>query len=256
VRRELVENLIMLDPQQQNNVIAFYVNELNRVAFTDLYKNFDNRESNDSHGNRLKVITPTPRYKSEDPFFFRIYQLHLLLFIEIEKVCKIYHISLNRILEDQGIDPDSLFIDVPEVAEKNQDELPVPAFKPHFLEGYELQIFDILKDFFSGSDRPELLKLLKTGGNADKPLLFIDNGSLLADAFKQLFDSGIINGCQKNVLEDWISKNFRYRFRNDIKVFTKRYVADIVSSNKDKCQRPLLNVRKDKSTGESLIIKI
>jgi len=256
VRRELMENLIKLDHQQQINVIAFYVNELNRIAITDLFKKIEKREVHDGPGNRLRSITPTSRYKIDDPFFTWIYHLHLLLFMEIEKACKIYNIPLNRILEDQGIDPDTLFVEVPEEGKKNQVEPSLPEFHPHFIEAYVLQVFDILKEFFSGPDQAVLLELLQTGGTANEPLVFIDNGSRLADAFKQLFDCGIINGCQKKELEEWIVTNFRYRYRENIKTFTKRYIADIVSTTKDKCQRPLLNVNQDKSNGRYLIAKL
>jgi len=256
LRRELIENLLMLDHQQQVNVITFYVNELNRVAITDFFKSFDKREASDEQGNRLRIINPIPGYKFDDPFFIRIYHLHLLLFMEIERICKIYNIPFVRILKDQGIDLKSLFVDEPVLHSENKNEQPLPAIRPNFLAEFIPQVYEILKDFFSRSDQQELLKLLETGGNAEKPLLFIDNGSRLADAFKQLFDCGIVIGCQKKEFEEWICNNFHYRYRNVVKVFTKRYVADIISSSKDRCQKPILNVKQEKATGRYFITKI
>jgi hypothetical protein len=256
LRRELLENLLILDHQQQVNVITFYINELNRVAITDFFKSYDKREVSDEQGNRFRVIKPTPAYEFDDPFFIGIYHLHLLLFMEIEKVCKIYNIPFARILKDQCIDLKSLFVDEPLLLPENRNELPLPAIRPNFLAEFIPQVFEILKDFFSRSDQPELLKLLETGGNAEKPLLFIDNGSRLADAFKQLFDCGMVIGCQKKEFEEWICNNFQYRYRNLVKVFTKRYVADIISSSKDRCQKPILNVKQEKATGRYFITKI
>jgi hypothetical protein len=256
LRRELIENLIMLDHQQQVNVISFYVNELNRVAITDFFKSFEKREASDEKRNRLRTIHPTPGYKFDDPFFVGIYHLHLLLFMEIEKICKIYNIPLTGILKDQGIDLNSLFIDEPERLPENKAEQNLPSIRPTFLPEFIPQVFHILKDFFSRTDQPVLLKLLETGGNSEKRLLFIDNGSRLADSFKQLFDCGIVIGCQKKEFEDWICKNFHYRYRNVVKAFTKRYIADIISSSKDKCQKPILNVKQEKTTGRFFITKV
>ncbi len=256
LRRELLENLLMLDHQQQVNVITFYINELNRVAITGFFKSFDKREASDEQGNRLRTIALTPVYEFDDPFFIGIYHLHLLLFMEIEKVCKIYNIPFARILKDQGIDHKSLFVDEPAELPEFKNVQPLPAIRPKFLGEYLPQVYDILKDFFSRSDQPELLKLLETGGNAEKPLLFIDNGSRLADAFKQLFDCGLVLGCQKKEFEEWICNNFQYRYRNVVKVFTKRYVSDIISSSKDRCQKPILNVKQEKATGRYFITKI
>ena len=252
LRRELLENLLLLDHQQQVNVITFYINELNRVAITGFFKS----EASDEQGNRLRTIALTPAYEFDDPFFIGIYHLHLLLFMEIEKVCKIYNIPFTRILKDQGIDHKSLFVDEPAELPEIKNLQPLPAIRPKFLGEYLPQVYDILKDFFSRSDQPELLKLLETGGNAEKPLLFIDNGSRLADAFKQLFDCGLVLGCQKKEFEEWICNNFHYRYRNVVKVFTKRYVADIISSSKDRCQKPILNVKQEIATGRYFITKI
>lgn len=256
LRRELLENLLLLDHQQQVNLITFYINELNRVAITGFFKSFDNREASDEQGNRLRTIALTPAYEFDDPFFIGIYHLHLLLFMEIEKICKIYNIPFARLLKAQGIDLKSLFLDEPPNLPENKNVQPLPAIRPKFLGEYLPQVYDILKDFFSSSDQPELLTLLETGGNAEKPLLFIDNGSRLADAFKQLFDCGLVIGCQKKEFEEWICNNFQYRYRNVVKVFTKRYVADIISSSKDRCQKPILNVKQEKATGRYFITKI
>ena len=257
LRRELIENLVMLDHQQQANVITFYVNELNRVAITDFFKTIEKHEINDDHGTYIRALRMSRGTDVGDPFFYMIYQLHLLIFREIGKVCEIYKIPFKEILKNHRIDPDTLLNDFYEVAPADpNDILPLPSIKPIFLAEFIPQIFELLKDFFSKSDQRELLKILETGGNTENSLLFLDNGTRLADAFKQLFDCGIVRGCQKKEFEEWICKNFRFRYRADTKVFSKRYIADIVSSTKDKCQKPILNVRKEKSTGQLLITKV
>lgn len=115
-----------------------------------------------------------------------------------------------------------------------------PTFKPEAVQ----QIFDLLKDFFEKTKQPQFKQLLETGENNSKPLIFLDNGNRLADAFKQLIKADIITGCEQKQLEKWICENFKYKYRNKIKVFAPRYVNDIISTNKDLCKKPILNVKK------------
>ena len=98
--------------------------------------------------------------------------------------------------------------------------------------------------------------MLNSGENAPKPLLFLDSGNRLADAFKQLYDCDIIRGCQKKELESWISLNFSYRYRNTVKKYTLEYLSEIMSTTKDMCQKPILNIILEKATGKYLISKI
>ena len=128
-------------------------------------------------------------------------------------------------------------------------------FKPIFKPDAIPQIFDILKDFFSLEEQPELKKLLGSGGNVEQALLFLDNGSRLADTFKQLISADIITGCNKKELENWIFQNFKYKYRKEEKAFTLRYLHDIISTNKDKCQKPIINVKKDRLLGDISIVK-
>lgn len=126
-----------------------------------------------------------------------------------------------------------------------------PVFKPETVQ----IVFDILKDFFSLDHQNKLEKLLETGHNTSNHLIFLDNGNRLADAFKQLKKADIITGCEQKELENWIRKNFKYRYRKEVKEYTSRYLNDIISTNKDKCQTPLLNVTIEKGSGERKITK-
>ena len=126
-----------------------------------------------------------------------------------------------------------------------------PVLKPEAVKA----VFDILKDFFSTVQQNELKQLLETGINNSQHLIFLSNGNRLADAFKQLIKADIITQCGQNELESWIAKNFKYTYRKEVKEYSDRYLNDIISTNKDKCQKPLLNVIKDKTTGEIKITK-
>jgi hypothetical protein len=133
--------------------------------------------------------------------------------------------------------------------EKSQDNIlnsqpkqGIPRFKTDLI----IQIFEILKDFFEPEEQVKFKELLETGENITSPILFLDNGNRLADAFKQLYEADLIIGCQKKELEFWIAKNFKYRYRGKIKSYTERYLNDIISSNHDKCQKPFLNVKQNK----------
>jgi hypothetical protein len=115
-----------------------------------------------------------------------------------------------------------------------------PMFKPEAVD----QIFDLLKGYFSSDHQTQLKQIISTGGNATEKLIFLDNGNKLADAFKQLIKTNFITGCEQKELEAWIQNNFNYRYRKQIKEFTPRYLNDIISTNKDTCQSPILNVKK------------
>jgi hypothetical protein len=110
-----------------------------------------------------------------------------------------------------------------------------PIFKPEMIE----TIFASLKDSFSKQHQTELKKILQNGSNASTQLIFLSNGNRLAYAFKQLYEQNKITGCQKNELAAWIQKNFCYRFREKTKVYTPRYLEDIISTNKIPCKHPL-----------------
>ncbi|HEY3388903.1 MAG TPA: hypothetical protein VGK38_04985, partial [Prolixibacteraceae bacterium] len=123
---------------------------------------------------------------------------------------------------------------------------PKPQIRPIFKPEEVQTIFDLLKNFFAETQHASLHQVLKTGNSTDEPLLFLDCGNRLADAFKQLINAGIITGCEKKELENWIFKNFRYRNNQKFKEFSTRYLNDIVSSNDDDCSNPILNVTRDK----------
>jgi hypothetical protein len=134
---------------------------------------------------------------------------------------------------------------------KNNFDSAKPIIKPEFVN----QVYDILKDFFTAEQQPELKKILESGENVTHHLIFMDNGNRLADAFKQLIKADLITGCMQNELEQWIASNFKYRHNSMLKEFKKRYLNDIISSNKDKCAKPLLNVRKERGTDKIIITK-
>ncbi len=127
----------------------------------------------------------------------------------------------------------------------------IPILNPQFVE----VVFDLIKDFFSSEKQEELKQILETGKDASQHLIFLDNGNRLADAFKQLKKADVITGCDQKELESWILKNFKYKNKQQIKEFKLRYLNDIISTNKDKCQNPILNVTIEKTTGEIKITK-
>lgn len=139
--------------------------------------------------------------------------------------------------------------------EKSTIEIPT-AFdtKPVFNTEKVAEIFDILKVFFNPEHQKKLESILSTGDNLSEPLLFLENGNRLADAFKQLYNADFITGCQKKELEKWIAQNFNYRYRNEVKAFKIRYLNDIISTNNDNCKKPILNVVK--SNGVYIISKV
>jgi hypothetical protein len=188
-----------------------------------------------------------PRFRNEKEFHLSNEELELLenkysFYASYRKVMK--EISLFAIKNFQSAD------------EAKVTKIPTkPDIKPIFSPEFINVIFELLKDFFSKEHQTKLKEILQNGSIADTRLTFLDNGNRLADAFKQLIKSDIIKGCEQKELEAWIQKNFCYRYRNKIKEYTPRYLNDIISTNKEKCQNPILNVRQDKATGKQSIIK-
>lgn len=111
----------------------------------------------------------------------------------------------------------------------------------------------ILQQFFTPEHRLMLLPLLSTGDDAPESLIFLGSGNRLADVFKQLYNAGMITGCEKKELEGWIGRNFRYHYRKKNNEFTFFYLAKVISTNEDTCRNPIINVLIEKATGKILI---
>jgi len=254
-KKELLENLIDLDHKQQVNLIGYYIMEIYKTANTDYIRYLHDFYVKDENG-APKDTQIVNLYDEEDPDAFEIIRFLWWLFIEIDYCCSIYKIPLDKLIEDQGIDLHVFFFEPPITISEITIDISLPDIRPIVSSEYIHEIFDILKNFFNESDRPEFFKLLQTGRNTKKPIMFLDAGNRLADAFKQLYDSDIITGCQKRDLEYWISKNFTYLSKNKIKKYTVRYLNEIISTRKDMCQKPILNLYNDKEMGKYLISKI
>lgn len=117
--------------------------------------------------------------------------------------------------------------------------------RPVFKEEIADEFLTLIKQYFSESDRAILMKLLTSTDSVVNPLIFNVPGNQLADAFKQLFDSNLLIGCNKAELEKWIQHNFQYRDKGVVKSYTEKYLQDMISSNTKACQSPLFDVRKN-----------
>ncbi|RKR84405.1 hypothetical protein BDD43_4640 [Mucilaginibacter gracilis] len=118
-----------------------------------------------------------------------------------------------------------------------------PSFK--FKTEIITDLFNLLKDYFAVEEQAELLKLLQiTDTEVGKLLLFNGNGNQLADAFKQLFESNLIQGCNKAELNLWVLNHFFYKDKDKQRNYTEKYLNDIISSDTKVCQSPILDVKK------------
>jgi hypothetical protein len=106
-------------------------------------------------------------------------------------------------------------------------------------------VYEIFKDFFSIAQRDKLKNILKNGSSIDEKLIFTDNGNRLTDAFKKLYESEYITGCNKKDLSNWIKTNFLYTDKKSVKSFTDDYLKKGISRNFDPCKRPLLNIKEN-----------
>jgi hypothetical protein len=129
--------------------------------------------------------------------------------------------------------------------DKLQKEKEKVPGKPSFAPEHIPTIHQLLKDFFAPEEQDQLLEIITNGSKLQQPLLFKHNGNRLADAFKQLIKGDIITGCQQKELEQWILGNFKYQYRGEEKSFTSRYLNDVISTNKEMCQNPIIDVMKN-----------
>ena len=135
---------------------------------------------------------------------------------------------------------------------ENKDVRAKPILNPNFLD----VVYDVLKDFFNKDQQFSLRTLLATGEDANEPLIFLDSGNRLADAFKKLKKEGIITGCLNKELEAWILRNFKYRHRKDgIIAYKSKYLNSIISSQADSFSNPILKVITNRQSGQRDIIK-
>ncbi|HXB41428.1 MAG TPA: hypothetical protein VNZ49_12855 [Bacteroidia bacterium] len=111
-------------------------------------------------------------------------------------------------------------------------------FKPEIFP----TVFGILKDFFREGQQSDLRIVLETGKNSSEPLVFLDNGNRLANAFKQLKEADLITGCDKQELQDFITSNFKFLYRKQVKTFSADYIEKCISRNYYPCKRPLFEV--------------
>jgi hypothetical protein len=124
--------------------------------------------------------------------------------------------------------------------EQNAIELK-PSFKPKAVE----IIFEIIKDFFSVEQQPELNRVLQTGNDAISKLLFKDNANRLTDTFKKLIEHDFITGCQKKHLENWIVSNFLFLHNGLSKEFKLKVVNKYISAGRNTvcCKSPLIDIK-------------
>lgn len=256
-RRELNKNLVFLDQAKQNKLVRFYIEELTRAIDTEYIKShYKDANSEESGSMEINDEAYLKEKEEKNELSGMITYLNNILFLEFRAICLSYKIPIKKIIDDAKINLDKYY-HIPALKKfKGFEESLSLNIRPRFTAEYIPQIYEILKDFFEKQDQMEFLTILETGEDAYKPLLFVDKGSRLADVFKQLIDSDIIKGCQKKELEAWICQNFRYRSGKAIKVFTKRYISDIISSNQIRISKPILDVKLDKTTGQYLIKKL
>lgn len=114
-------------------------------------------------------------------------------------------------------------------------------------------IYILLQKYFDAVQHNSLHKALKTESSNEK-LAFKGKQIQLADAFKQLYKSTLITGCNKKELTTWITNVFTYRGQNGKYLpFKENYLSKIISSETKHCKSPILEIRKD-SKGKPNII--
>jgi hypothetical protein len=267
-RKELAENILIKDSAEgKKDLMIFYIQEF--IESADKIYAFMNIRSDENISHNAEI----PKWYLDHEFTDEtledhhedvIYYIFILIFNEIQTYCILYNIPFREICDDLSFPLDTINLRFTLDNEEKNNLLTykkrlefnaLPVIRPIFSSEYIPLIYVILKDFFPKAQQPALLRIFETGGNANKSLSFMDKGARLADMFKKLIEADIIKGCGKKELEIWIGQNFQYRHQTEMKKFTQRYLSDIISSKKIKCQKPILIVKDNKETGGLLITK-
>jgi len=159
-------------------------------------------------------------YSSADKIFLK----SILLQIELntEKKEKVYNNNIN--------------LHKPKENTKEITIEKIPIFKEDYIE----LIYKDLKPYFSPTQQFDLLNLLKEEKKLSTKLQFNSNGNKLAHAFKLLYERNIITSCTKRDLEKWISENFQYLGKDSFSNYKRKYLNEIISTNKITCKINIL----------------
>jgi hypothetical protein len=139
------------------------------------------------------------------------------------------------------INPDMQPASPPNISTASNKRKSWPVFK----EGIAEEFFNLVREYFAVESGEKIKNLLLSNECPSSPFIFNGAGNQLADAFKQLFGSNLIVGCNKAELENWIQDNFQYRDKGIVKSYTEKYLQDMISSNTKACQSPIFDVRKN-----------
>lgn len=272
-RRELGLNLLSKSTfQEKKDMIIFYIEEIDHTIFFDRCYDEIEPVNHDTDG-FYYPIWYNDQYETDDSGVARV-RAHILfsrLFDVIQDYCNIYHIPFIEICNDRNfilntidLSPTRDFEEITEsrkayerlISEQQPEVMSTEIDRPIIVQEHLHEVYEIIRDFFSTEDQISLLNMLERNVDAESPLVFRDTGNRLADAFKQLYEANIIRGCQKKELESWICRNFAYVYRNKIKPFYPKYLNEIISTKKDKCKRPFLDVKFDKGLNKNILIKL
>lgn len=105
-------------------------------------------------------------------------------------------------------------------------------------------ILTAVNGYFSVDDHAKLEQLLKNVTKISTRLIFLDNGNRLADLFRKVFEAGYVTHCDKKELGEWMQENFQFRFRKQLRAYTKDYIEKCISRNFYPCKHPLVVLEK------------
>lgn len=114
--------------------------------------------------------------------------------------------------------------------DQNKIVVPIIERKPFFKEDSIGEIFEILSQYFP-NQKDDLLQLLNNGKRQNEKLLFMGNGKVLLDFFKQLLTGQFITIAMQKDFEAWISENFSFSFRGQPNQISLKYASKVISGN-------------------------
>lgn len=272
-RRELGINLLSKPGfQEKKDLIIFYLEEIDRSIIIDRSYSEIEKVNHDTDDFAYPIW-----YNDQDETddtgiaWVRAHILFSRLFGGIQDYCNIYHIPFIEICNDRNFILDTIdlgptrdFMEISEgrktyerlISQKQPETMPAEIDRPIIAQDFFDEVYEAIRDYFSTEDQISLRYMLENNTDLQSRVVFRDMGNRLADAFKQLYEANIIRGCQKKELESWICRNFSYVYRGEVRPFLPKYLNEIISTKKDKCKRPFLDVRFDKNQNKNILIKL
>jgi hypothetical protein len=128
----------------------------------------------------------------------------------------------------------------------------IQQLRPRFQESIHEPLFQLLKPYFEATNHKDLKDLIVGKYEQGNPLVFIGKGNLLADVFRQLFETNLLLADSKKTVEQWAQQHFMYVSKKNPTTYTAKYLSKIISAQEVYVKKPIVKISKN-SSGDPML---